>query len=144
MVAGIPGMNLGADLAQGAWIAPLDEDDEWEPDHIEVLLSRALEERAELAYGLLRGQHHDPPISIVIGTFPPQLGDFGFQGALYNTALRELRYDMGCRFLDEPGDWNLARRMWEAGVRFTFVDRVVATWHVESGVEGWFRQRAGT
>jgi glycosyltransferase involved in cell wall biosynthesis len=135
-------MNLGAAMANGTWIAPLDDDDEWEPDHLEVLLQAALGERAELAYGRLRGRHHEPPITIELGCWPPQLGDFGFQGALYNAALRDFRYDMACRFLGEPGDWNLARRMWEAGVRFTFVDRVVATWHVERGEEHWFRQRA--
>ena len=142
LVAGIPGMNLGADLAAGAWIAPLDEDDEWTPDHLDVLLAAALAERAELAYGRLRGLHHDPPISIEIGAYPPQRGDFGFQGALYNAALREFRYELSCRLTGEPGDWHLARRMWEAGVRFTYVDRVVATWHVERGIEDWFRLRA--
>ncbi len=142
LVAGIPGMNLGARLAAGTWIAPLDDDDEWEPDHLEVLLDAARREEAELAYGRLRGVHHDPPVDIEIGTWPPRIGDFGFQGAIYNAALRDFGYDPACRHVGEPGDWNLARRMWEAGVRFTFVDRVVSTWHVERGREEWFRMRA--
>ena len=29
----------------------------------------------------------------------------------------------------EPGDWNLARRMWQAGVRFAFLDRIVTTYY---------------
>ncbi len=37
MVAGIVPMNMGAQLAKGAWIAPLDDDDEFTDDHIEVL-----------------------------------------------------------------------------------------------------------
>ncbi len=67
LVAGIPPMNLGARLAEGTWIAPLDDDDEWEPDHLEVLLAAARREEAELAYGRLRGVHHDPPVTIEIG-----------------------------------------------------------------------------
>ena len=77
-----------------------------------------------------------------VGAWPPRLGDFGFQGAIYNAALRDFGYDLACRHVGEPGDWNLARRMWEAGVRFTYVDRVVTTWHVERGREDWFRSRA--
>jgi hypothetical protein len=142
LVAGIPPMNVGARLAEGTWIAPLDDDDEWEPDHLEVLLAAARREEAELAYGRLRGVHHDPPVTIEIGHWPPRIGDFGFQAAIYNAALRDFGYDAACRHVGEPGDWNLARRMWEAGVRFTFVDRIVTTWHVQHGREEWFRMRA--
>ena len=131
-----------ASWRRGTWIAPLDDDDEWEPDHLEVLLAAARREEAELAYGRLRGVHHDPPVTIEIGHWPPRIGDFGFQAAIYNAALRDFGYDPACRHVGEPGDWNLARRMWEAGVRFTFVDRVVATWHVQRGREEWFRMRA--
>jgi glycosyltransferase involved in cell wall biosynthesis len=145
LVGGIPPMNLAADMARGRWIAPLDDDDEWADDHIEVLLAAARSERAELAYGRLRALLREPPVEAQIGAWPPRLGDFGFQGAIYNAALRSFHYDMACRFLDEPGDWNLARRMWEAGVRFTFVERVVGTWHHERAdpeLEAWLRQRA--
>src|SRR5262249_24965589 len=38
MVAGAPAMNEAAQRARGAWIAPLDDDDEFLPDHIEQLL----------------------------------------------------------------------------------------------------------
>lgn len=145
LVAGIPAMNAGALMARGTWIAPLDDDDEWDDDHLEVLVKAALESRAELIYGRLRGRLHDPPMEAVIGTWPPRMGDFAFQGAIYNAALRQFRYDQACRFLSEPGDWNLARRMWEAGVRFHFVDRAVATWHQDHGspeLIRWFGEHA--
>jgi glycosyltransferase involved in cell wall biosynthesis len=145
LVAGIPAMNAGALMARGTWIAPLDDDDEWDDDHLEVLVGAALESRAELAYGRLRGRLHDPPMSAVIGTWPPRMGEFAFQGAIYNAALRGFQYDQACRYLSEPGDWNLARRMWEAGVRFHFVDRPVGTWHQEQGsaeLIRWFAEHA--
>src|SRR5215471_15372897 len=53
-VAGAPSMNFAASLAQGSWLAPLDDDDEFEPDHIEVLLEAALRGHHELAYGNFR------------------------------------------------------------------------------------------
>jgi hypothetical protein len=141
LVAGIPPMNAATARASGAWIAPLDDDDEWSDDHLEVLLAVARDREAELAYGRLRGRMQEPPIEITLGSWPPRQGAFGFQAAVYNAALADFRYEMACRFLGEPGDWNLARRMWEAGVRFTFVDHVVATWYrdrpVESEIQLW-------
>lgn len=145
LVAGIPAMNAGARMARGMWIAPLDDDDEWDDDHVEVLVGAALETRAELVYGRLRGRLHEPPMDAVFGTWPPSMGDFAFQGAIYNAALRDFEYDQACRFVPEPGDWNLARRMWEAGVRFHFVERPVATWHQQHGspeLIRWFTEHA--
>ena len=54
---------------------------------------------------------------------------FGFQGAIYHAGLREFGYDVNAYLPGEPGDWNLARRMWEAGVRFAFLDRIVTTYY---------------
>jgi Glycosyl transferase family 2 len=126
-VAGTYGMNAGSDAARGAWIAPLDHDDEWEEDHLEVLLSAAQRERAEVVYGRIRVLDETNGTSTEMGAWPPARGDFGFLGALYHAGLARFRYDQNCRFADEPGDWNLARRMWDAGVTFYFLDRVVAT-----------------
>lgn len=41
-VLGLNARNWGLDKALGDWIAPLDDDDEWTPDHVEVLLAAAL------------------------------------------------------------------------------------------------------
>jgi hypothetical protein len=144
LVAGIPAMNAATELANGQWIAPLDDDDEFDDDHLEVLLDRARETRAELAYGRLLAVQRELELEALLGEWPPRHGEFGFQGALYHAGLRWMEYDAACRFLDEPGDWNLARRMWEAGVRFTYVDRPVTTYNVvrsDEAVVGWFRHQ---
>jgi glycosyltransferase involved in cell wall biosynthesis len=127
--AGIPAQNAAASMARGAWIAPLDDDDEWDDDHIEVLLEAARSNEAELAYGRMRCQLVEPPLKAVIGKWPPEVGQIGMQGAIYNAALKEFQYDKACVFLREPSDWHFARRLWEAGVRFHFVDRPVGIWH---------------
>ncbi len=53
LVAGSPAMNFGAQLAQGQWIAPLDHDDEFVPNHIEALLVASCRRDLELTYGRL-------------------------------------------------------------------------------------------
>lgn len=127
MVAGSPGMNRGADLATGEWLAPLDEDDAFTPDHLEVLLGVARAEGAELAYGALTQRNLVNGTDALIWSDPPEVGKFSFQGAIYLRALHPLfRYDESSWLVEEPGDWNLARRMVEAGVRMASTERVVA------------------
>jgi glycosyltransferase involved in cell wall biosynthesis len=131
LVAGTAPMNRATREARGAWIAPLDHDDEWQPDHIEVLLEKARDTRAELVYGKLRvcDAATGTVLPRVVGAWPPVLSDFGLQGAIYHGALRRFEVDPNARFAGEPGDWNLTRRMWDAGVRFAFVDQIVTTYY---------------
>jgi glycosyltransferase involved in cell wall biosynthesis len=42
-VAGVAPANKGIELCTGEWIAPLDDDDEFSQDHLEVLLNYAME-----------------------------------------------------------------------------------------------------
>ena len=148
LVAGIPPMNRGLEESRGAWIAPLDHDDEFEDDHIEVLLDHARETRAELVYGKLRVREAGTGriVPNVVGTWPPRHGHFGLQGALYHGALRAFHLDLNARLIDEPGDWNLTRRMWDAGVRFSFLDRIVTTYYwapVDEQGKAWLREVMG-
>ena len=122
--------STGIEMARGRWIAPLSHDDAWDPDHIATLLAAARERRAEIAYSRQRVVAAEQPGSPVIGTigcFPPRYGDFGWQATIFNAALGFLRYDRACALASEPNDWNLARRAWEAGVRFHHVDRETVT-----------------
>ncbi len=144
MVAGCHPFNLGASLARGAWIAPIDQDDEWTPDHLEVLLGAARESRAEVAFGVgrvLLGEGGET----WFGGWPPELGDFGFQTAIYHAGLVSFLYDVNSYLVGEPADWNLARRMLEAGVSFEFVERVVTNYYVpaeDSGFTWWQARQA--
>jgi glycosyltransferase involved in cell wall biosynthesis len=145
-IAGTPPMNAAVAEAAGAWIAPLDDDDEFDDDHIEVLLQAAQREHAELAYGRMRVLIEGSGDMTEFGAWPPRSAEFGFQGAIYHAGLKGFGYDMNAWLADEVGDWNLARRMWETGVRFTFVDQIVGTYRVPAGSraeEAW-KQRAAT
>lgn len=138
-VAGAHPFNLAAALAQGSWIAPIDQDDEWAEDHLQALLEAARESRAEVVYGVGRVVLDDGG-ETYFGTWPPALGDFGFQTAIYHAGLASFLYDANSYLVDEPADWNLARRMLEAGVSFDFVERIVTSYFVhedESGFDWW-------
>ncbi len=144
LVAGVAAMNAGANMAEGTWIAALGDDDEWTDDHLEVLVAAALEQQAEVAYGRLVARLDEPPLETPVGAWPPSPGEFSWQAAIHNTALREFGYDIAARFVGEPAEWNLARRLWEAGVSFRFVDRVVGAQNVETADDWtveWFRAR---
>lgn len=138
-VAGSHPFNHALAFATGAWIAPIDQDDEWEPDHLAVLLEDARRSGAEVVYGVSRVALDDGS-ETYFGGWPPELGNFGFQTAIYHTGLASLLYDVNSYLAGEPADWNLARRMLEAGVCFEFVERIVGTYFVsrrESSFGGW-------
>ena len=127
MVAGAPAMNEAARRARGPWIAPLDDDDEFLPDHIERLLQTARSGRFEMVYGNLVVRRPEAQDAYELRRYPPAYGHFGFQGALYMAALRFFEYDLKAWVLDEVADWTMCRRMVEAGVRVGWLDAAVTT-----------------
>lgn len=125
LVAGVPPFNEAVRRARGLWIAPLDDDDAFHPDHVERLLAHARAERAELAYGAMRqlrpGGVHDR-----IGDYPPRLGQFNLQAAIYHAGLgRIFELELADAVFDDPYDWALCRRMLRAGVRVSMLDEEV-------------------
>jgi glycosyltransferase involved in cell wall biosynthesis len=119
--------RVGVTLSRGRWIAPLSHDDAWDPDHIATLLAVAREERAEVAYGRARQIDAEGRPSTPFGAWPPRYGQFMWQTAIYHGDLRFIQLDPVAELVSEPNDWNLARRAWDAGVRFTYVDRETVT-----------------
>jgi glycosyltransferase involved in cell wall biosynthesis len=126
-VAGSHPFNQGVAFSRGAWIAPLDQDDEWVDDHLETLLKAARETRAEVVYGVSKVDLGDEG-ETWFGGWPPRLADFIFQAAIYHAGLAAMVYDVNSHLVGEPADWNLARRMLEAGVNFEFIDRLVTVY----------------
>lgn len=131
LVGGVPSMNAAVRMARGNWIAPLDDDDEWDDDHLAVLLETARKDEAEFAYGRVRCKLNEAPVAMELGAWPPRQGEVSLGAAIYNAALKEFEHDLNAQLVGEPHDWNLVRRMWEAGVKFGFTDRIVATYHMD-------------
>ncbi len=138
-VAGTPPWNAAWELAQGRWIAPLNDDDAFRPHHIESLLAAAREQRCEVAYGAI--EHHLPDGGTdVVNSWPPESHRFGWQAALVHAGLGFMPMQLGSGALGVPGDWSLCRRMRRAGVHFTKIDDVVVDYYPSLL---WDREHAG-
>jgi hypothetical protein len=127
-VAGTPPWNAAWELARGSWVAPLNDDDSFRPDHIELLLSAARSTSCEVAYGAIE-HHHPDGSSQVVNSWPPESHHFGWQGALIHAGLGFMPMQLGSGALGVPGDWSLCRRMRRAGVRFAKIDNVVVDYY---------------
>jgi hypothetical protein len=127
-VAGTPPWNAAWELAKGSWIAPLNDDDAFRPDHVELLLRAAREQQCEVAYGAI-AHHHPDGTTNVVNSWPPESHRFGWQAAIVHGGLGFMPMQLGSGALGVPGDWSLCRRMRRAGVRFTKLDDVVVDYH---------------
>jgi glycosyltransferase involved in cell wall biosynthesis len=136
--SGTAPINHGFALAAGAWIAVQHDDDEWDDDYLERVLGAAQRAHAEVAYCRARAVHGETgqALPFEVGAYPPVLGQFGTQFAVFHQALRLFGYDPACAWIGEPNDWNFARRMLDAGVRFEFVPEALATYHMTPRTEG--------
>lgn len=123
-VLGLNARNTALDYAQGEWVAPLDDDDEWTPDHIETLLTYAMAQEVDFAYG--KSQYHwaDGNDQQWAGTWPPGLGAFCDGAQLYKNGMG-YRYDPKCISRGIPEDGDMWERMRVGGVSFTFVPKLV-------------------
>jgi hypothetical protein len=127
-VIGAPAMNAAAELADGAWIAPIDDDDFFTDDHLEKLLKLALEKRCEFVYGAMNQHNQVTGEQKKIWSSPPFFGGVSINGALYLKSLdRIFKYDVHSYIVDEAADWVMLRRMMESGVRITSTSDVVGT-----------------
>lgn len=142
LVAGVPPYNEAVRRAKGLWIAPLDDDDAFHPDHLERLLNLARAERLELTYGRLTCHLADGAVT-TLGRFPPEHGQFGVQSSLYHSGLaRIFELELADAALGLPYDWAVCLRMMEAGVRIGMLDEVTVdyypseSWTPRSGSDG--------
>lgn len=123
-VVGTPPYNEALARARGRWIAGLGDDDAVRPAHTEVLLAAARENRYEHCYGrqLVHFSDGEP---MALGSFPPVLGQWGLQAAIFHAGLRFFESELSDAIYEEPNDWSMCRRMLRAGVRFGMVEEIV-------------------
>ena len=74
-----------------------------------------------------------------LGEFPPALGQWGLQAAIFHAGLRFFESELSDAIYEEPNDWSMCRRMLRAGVRFGMIDEVVVDKHEtrRSSAEDW-------
>lgn len=127
-VIATPPYNEAAALARGRWIAGLGDDDAVRPDHTEALLAAAQANRWEHCYGRQLVRFPDGG-EMELGEFPPRLGHWGLQAAIYHAGLRFFAMELNDALYNEPNDWSVCRRMLRAGVSFGMLDKVVVDKH---------------
>ena len=133
--------NTGLRMIKGKWIARVDDDDTWEPDHIEVLLRFAQQGNYEFVSAQCVEEHHgvtrvdtgikalDPYYTRKSASAPddcPRIG--GTQTWLYRSYLKFIRYNINCwrKPWNRVNDIDLSLRIYKAGARMGFLDKVVA------------------
>jgi Glycosyl transferase family 2 len=128
LVSGTTPFNTGLALAAGRWTGAVSDDDSLSPRYIESLLRLARAERAEVAYGLIHQREPDSD-GRLLGTFPPQVAQWGIQGSLVHGGLRYLPLEPTDWLFGVPNDWSLADRMLRIGVRFAMLGEVVVDYY---------------
>jgi len=129
-VAGVIPANKSIELCSGDRIAPIDDDDEFSEDHLEMLLNYALEHDYEMVYGKVK-MEIKPNEWTEVGSYPLKGGKICHLSVLYHSKLKFFKYDINAWKYGEPADWNMWRRMKEAGVRIGFVNKVVGRHYLE-------------
>jgi hypothetical protein len=129
-VAGTSAVNRLVEEAKGDVIAPLDHDDAFTHDHIPVLLG-TLRQGADFAFGVAMTETPTGTWGL-LGSLPLTHGRIVHASVMYTRRLMHMRYDPDAWLLEEPGDWNLWRRMRDAGARIAHVSHPIAL-HFKEG-----------
>jgi Glycosyltransferase like family 2 len=131
---GLHAANRALEGARGRFVAPLEHDDQFTSTHVADLLARARQERADLVHAQALCERPSGPPQLV-GRERLTRGHVSPGAVLYSDRLAHMRYDTACWLLEEPGDWNMWRRMQEHGARVAFLDRVVLLHTAERTIE---------
>lgn len=119
-VLGLNARNFALDMANGDWIASLDDDDAWHPSFLEVMLDAAISTGSDFAYCRSKATLSNGDVQLY-GHWPP--GHFAFcDGSYVYRNGMGFRYDPECFTRGLPEDGDLWDRMVDAGVTFTFVN----------------------
>lgn len=124
-VGGVPARNIGLKLARGAWIAEMDDDDIFTPDHLEALFRFAKAGNYEFVSAKYERVKNGVK-QLVDGEGNPKLG--GIETWLYRSYLRVFKYNIASwrKSYNCPQEIDRFRRMVQCGVRSGFLERPVA------------------
>lgn len=116
--------NTALDMVKGKWIARIDDDDIWTPDHLNVLLTFAMEGDYEFVSGASMTVRYGKEIIVDVRDEIPRIG--GTQTWLYRSYLKFFRYNIDCwrKAWNRVNDTDIQDRFFKAGVRMGFLDKV--------------------
>ena len=118
-------INAGLRAATGAWIARIDDDDEWLPDHLDKLVAFADKNALDFvssSYEVLDGSND----RVVKPTGTPEIG--GVQTWVYRASFRRIYANINCwrKSWNRVNDTDLQDRLVGLNLRFGWVDEVTA------------------
>ncbi|MFA5903240.1 MAG: glycosyltransferase family A protein [Desulfobacula sp.] len=116
--------NTALGMIKGKWIARIDDDDIWTPDHLEALLSFAMTGNYEFVSGSSMTVRYGKEIIVDVKDEIPRIG--GTQTWLYRSYLKFFRYNIDCwrKAWNRVNDTDIQDRLYKAGVRMGFLDKV--------------------
>jgi glycosyltransferase involved in cell wall biosynthesis len=133
--------NQGLKMVKGKWIARLDDDDIWTPDHLEELLRFAQQgsyefvsaqyiiekngERSVVDANRAQSPYYNVTNKLVRGDNPKIGGSCTW---FYRSYLKFLKYNINCwrKSWNRVNDAELSIRIFSAGVRMGFLDKPLA------------------
>lgn len=118
--------NVALNMVKGQWIARIDDDDMFLPDHLESSLKFALDGGYEFVSAMYEEERDGIRKVMDEKDQNPRIG--GAQTWLYRSYLRFFNYNQHCwrKSWDKVNDLDLQKRMYNAGVRIGFNEKVVA------------------
>jgi hypothetical protein len=121
-VAGTHAANFAASRVRGQFMTHLDDDDTYEPQRIEMVLTAAQEHKSDLVWH--RFWYQQPDLSwLEWGNGSLEYCQVGLGMIFYHSFFARLPGDILAYRLDEPGDWNRIRKIKYMRPRTHFVPR---------------------
>lgn len=136
MVAGVPPINRALDEAGGLWIAHLDDDDLFEPHHLETLLRFAEAGNHEFVYSQMNKQTGVESWE-VIGSAPSDRWRVPHSSAFFRSYLKLFKFDIKVWKYGVTADRHMWNRMLRANVRAGFIERVTTTSPLRPGTTSY-------
>jgi glycosyltransferase involved in cell wall biosynthesis len=117
--------NHALDRCKGSWIARIDDDDIWMPDHLQTLLDYAIIKNYEFVssdYKIIFNNGAEKIVSEA-NSYPP-IG--GTQTWLYRNYLTNIKYNIDCwrKSFNRVNDTDLQDRFFKAGVKIGYLAKV--------------------
>lgn len=133
MAIGSYARNLGLEIAEGDWIAYLDDDDAWETDHLEKMVQQSfVHPSSEFFYGGFK-REESPGVwkSVANPNFmtgrPPFIGgSILHSSVMYRSYLRFMKYPTDGYKVGHALDYLLTLRIARAGVKWKFIPDLYA------------------
>lgn len=118
--------NKGLEMVTGRWIARLDDDDIWTPDHLEALLRFAQEGDYEFVSASYIEERNGKRTVIDVKDKIPRIG--GSSTWLYRSYLRFFKYNINCwrKSWNSVNDTDMRDRIYKAGVRIGFLEKIMS------------------